>query len=368
MKDITTGALRRKRGGGGDFDLSESDDERIESRRRAKRREFAKMRKALLADEKLNKMADDPKKAAFLRSIEDQDYGEEADFLIHEYDGDSYLDSNISQSQDNGDSNGQVTTEAAANSKKRPFDSTNAGALNRAPAKFRRKTAMKKPTSLAEIRQSVSFLLNGPNADLAGPSPLEEALAELENDAEDELSRPETNVRRGPESNDASDSGDTSSADGQDIERTDSSVQYSNPRRRRGKVVDRLTLRRQASSNLISGAKASKFAFHTAANSFGSGFSFHGPPPMLSRRSTATTSTSSTSGGSGTDVSATNRLGGGKKAAAVNYYAAARDKAREIELRRKTYDRRERRGLEMLKENGDRLRGLLNTGSGSQWE
>ena len=368
MKDITSGALRRKRGGGGDFDLSESEDERIEARRRAKRREFAKMRKALLADEKLNKMADDPKKAAFLRSIEDQDYGEEADFLIHEYEGDNYLDSNTSQGQDDGDNKGQCITEGAQNSKKRPFDSTSADVLNRAPAKFRRKAAMKKPTSLAEIRQSVSFLLNGPDADLAGPSPLEEALAEPGSDVEDELSRSEATVQRKSKGDDAADSGDTSSTDGRNIERTASSGQFSNPRRQRGKVVDRLTLRRQASSNLAKGATASKLAFHNATNSLASGPSFHGPPPMLSRRSTTMTSTSSTNGSSRTDVSVTNGTGGGKKAAAVNYYAAAREKAREIELRRKTDDRRERRGLELLKENGDRLRGLLNAGSGSQWE
>jgi mediator of replication checkpoint protein 1 len=53
-KDITTGALRKKRGG--DFDdLDDSDDELIERRRR-KQEEFARMRRALLADERVGKI------------------------------------------------------------------------------------------------------------------------------------------------------------------------------------------------------------------------------------------------------------------------------------------------------------------------
>ena len=53
-KDLTTGALRRKRGADID-DLSDSDDEAEEKRRR-KQREFALMRKALLADENIGKI------------------------------------------------------------------------------------------------------------------------------------------------------------------------------------------------------------------------------------------------------------------------------------------------------------------------
>lgn len=53
-KDITNGAFRRKRGG--DFDsLDDSDDEAAERRRR-KQHEFARMRKALLEDEKIGKI------------------------------------------------------------------------------------------------------------------------------------------------------------------------------------------------------------------------------------------------------------------------------------------------------------------------
>src|SRR5258706_2675671 len=77
-KDITTGMLRRKRGQ--DYDLSDSDDGG-EARRRMKRREFAKMRKALLEDERIGKIAENPKKLAFLHAIEDRDEDDEVDFL-----------------------------------------------------------------------------------------------------------------------------------------------------------------------------------------------------------------------------------------------------------------------------------------------
>ncbi|KAL1958537.1 hypothetical protein VTO42DRAFT_4401 [Malbranchea cinnamomea] len=365
MKDITTGAFRRKRGAGGDLDLSESEDERLEARRRAKRREFAKMRKALLADEKLNKLADDPKKAAFLRSIEDRDYDDESDFLDHELKGDNLLDIDTSQ-ENKGE---EVADGVDASETKRPLDSTTSDALNRMPAKFRRKAAMKKPTSLAEIRQSVSFILNGPDA--AEPSPLEEALSAQESEGEDELSRPGTTVRHEPESNDPLNHGNFNGAGGHTIERTASSNHFSNPRRQRGKVVDRLTLRRQASSNLMSTTTASKLAFQTT-NLYAAAPSFHGRPPLLSRRSTAAASTSSTNGSRSSNLGASevtvpSGVGGSKKAA-VNYYSAAREQARAIELRRKLNERREKRGLEMLKENGDRLRGLLNASMSSQWE
>lgn len=55
-KDITTGGLRRKRGAGVDLLDSDDEDEAIARRRAAKQREFAKMRKALLADEKIGKI------------------------------------------------------------------------------------------------------------------------------------------------------------------------------------------------------------------------------------------------------------------------------------------------------------------------
>lgn len=56
-KDIHSGALRRKRGAGGlDLDDDDDEDEAAARRRAAKQREFARMRLALLADEKLERI------------------------------------------------------------------------------------------------------------------------------------------------------------------------------------------------------------------------------------------------------------------------------------------------------------------------
>lgn len=79
--DITSGMLRRKRGaggGGGEYDLSDSDDGG-EARRRAKRRQFAKMQRALFADERIGRIAENPRNLAFLRSIEDRGSDDDED-------------------------------------------------------------------------------------------------------------------------------------------------------------------------------------------------------------------------------------------------------------------------------------------------
>lgn len=69
-KDVQTGALRRKRGGG--FDLSDSEDE-VERRRRKKQREFAAMRAALLKDENVGKIGEtlcDPKQVQLIANLD----------------------------------------------------------------------------------------------------------------------------------------------------------------------------------------------------------------------------------------------------------------------------------------------------------
>ncbi|KAL5594465.1 hypothetical protein BROUX41_001398 [Berkeleyomyces rouxiae] len=65
-KDITTGGLRRKRGANYDLSDSESDGER---RRRIKRRQFEKMQRELLANERIRKTAEAPGNEAYMRAI-----------------------------------------------------------------------------------------------------------------------------------------------------------------------------------------------------------------------------------------------------------------------------------------------------------
>lgn len=152
--------LRRKRGG--EFDISDSDDD-AEVRKRAKRREFAKMRKALLENENVGKIAEDPKKLAFLRAIEDRE-GDYFNFLAQ-------LEDPIStdlHSQESVSSLSELqplpATELSAIKQKRPLQVSVTDDGNRLAPSTRRTRALKKPYTFADIRESVSFLIEEPNA------------------------------------------------------------------------------------------------------------------------------------------------------------------------------------------------------------
>lgn len=164
-KDITSGGLRRNRGGA-DIDLSDSEDD-AERRLQAKRRKEAKLRKALLEDERIGRIAEDPKKVAFLRAIEDRE--QEDGFLLDEPEQDSL---HISEStQEIADSQ---PTEPAGPKRKRPLSDSVPDAANRPPPAARRRKG-KKPSTLAEIRESVSFLIETPESAsfIAETSPLQ---------------------------------------------------------------------------------------------------------------------------------------------------------------------------------------------------
>lgn len=354
FNDITTGAFRRKRGGGDDFDLSDSDDERIAARRRAKQREFTKMRKALLADEKIGKIADDPKKQAFFKAIEDRDVDDELGFLDE---GGEDEDDN-SGSQDTN--NGSQQNKQGDIGRKRPLDTAGADVLNRPAAKSRRtaaKKAMKKPLTLAEIRESVSFLIDGPDADAATPSSATVS-ENIEPQPEDAIIRAR----------------DTASPN----RNTTAAQTFTNPRRRPGNVVDRLSLRRQASSNAAATSNTNKFAFHSNQTRAGPG-DFKRPSFLQRRSASSLASMSSTSGssiGSGSSSNAsvvvTSESGGvqGGRKGAVNYYAAARDKEREIQLKRHAGgDLSSKRAalVERYRVAGGGLNGLLKKDE-QQWE
>lgn len=162
-KDITTGEIRRKRAA--DYDLSDSDDDG-EARRRMKRREFAKMRKALMEDENVGKIVKNPKSAAFLRSLEDReddmdldDFGFGEDEIV---DVDHATNSQLpagNESQDTQYIIGQNSQEEGALAPpKQPSCLP--------PVMRRTKTIQedKRASSLAEIRANVSQLLEDPNA------------------------------------------------------------------------------------------------------------------------------------------------------------------------------------------------------------
>ncbi|CAG7947148.1 unnamed protein product [Penicillium nalgiovense] len=311
MRDITTGALRRRKNADDDFDLDDSDDEHL-ARRREKQREFAKMRRALLADEKIGEIAENPKKAAFFKAVEDREVEEDfnIDFLEeedHGSQGETSQDAAPREQSNDAASDGQ--------NRKRPLEPSAEDSTNRPPPRLRRTPASamsKKPATIAEIRETLSFLTETPEYD----SFQEDAsLDEVEHDQEDEET-PGAEVQ-GHDDQPQSDN---------------TFAKASHPRRTRGVVVDRLALLRQASSNSATGTNSgsanSKLAFHSGSGGEGPiGFR----PPQLLRRVTNGSSSSSNS-------SASNRVSkaaasGPKKGGAVNSYTAAREREREKELR-----------------------------------
>lgn len=298
LKDITTGALRRKRGAADDFDLSDEED--ANSRRReAKRREFAKMRRELLKDEAVGKIAEDKRKEAFLRSIEDREDNadDEDDFDQPEtlVDEESQSQSQVQETSGGASIVDGRIVKPAPNALQPARDSQlNVGALD-----HRRSTAAvsKKPQTLIEIRESVSFLIEEPDSQASmdiGLSDSEEepeayvnldrhfAQAEADELADDEIENEDL------EEFIVDDSEDVETADPfkkpELPSRTGDRAPFSE-RRTKAPVIDRLRLKRQASSS--SAESTSKLAF-SRAGSIGS-------VPSLLRRATTNSSLGSIS-------------------------------------------------------------------------
>lgn len=272
------------------------------------------MRKALLADEKVGQIAENPKKAAFFKAIEDRDSDDDVglDFLDEEPAEDAQEPS--SQEGQPEAQPKETPPDSETNKRKRPLEPSAEDITNRPPPHLRRKPASamsKKPANLAEIRETVSFLTETPEYDS-----FHEA-ASVDEGADD----------RAPEEE-------------QPTERAEGDSEFSrptHPRRTRGPVIDRLALLRQASSNSAnSGSANSRLAFH-AGSSSDVGFR-----PSFARRTTGSSSSSGTTLSTSTTSDNSRRVakpgasgGGTAKKGSVNFYTAAREREREKELRAK---------------------------------
>ncbi|PQE04685.1 MRC1-like domain-containing protein [Rutstroemia sp. NJR-2017a BBW] len=308
-KDISKGMLRRKRGA--DYDLSDSDDGG-EARQRRKRAEFAKMRKALLADERIGKIAENPKKQAFLRAIEDRGSDDEMGFLDDFAENDEETSESQSQTQTDGTQQepGQDKEVMGPPKRKRSDDAD----YVRPPPNLRRTNASKKPSNLAEIRQSVSSLIEEPNAMVNSLDP--------DSESDDDLV-----IEGGPEQK------NKENRDPFAIRRTDVSI------------IDRISLKRANSSNL---SNNERLAF--AAPSSAPGFKV---PPLL-RKATTNSSIVSTSSVGG--MSTTERMAGGKegegirkgasKNSGVNYFARESERRAAIEKNERRREQKKFKGVE----------------------
>ncbi|KAI1824313.1 hypothetical protein F4861DRAFT_506995 [Xylaria intraflava] len=268
FRDLTTGGLRkRRRGGDGhDFDLSDSDDGG-EARRRMKRRQFTKMQKALFADERIGKIAENPRTAAFLKSIEDMKDDEELDF------GNNFADTTSTSGDDSQSQNVSEADQAIPDSQPRPNHRKRSHMDDHDPRPRpdeRRTKNSARPSPTVEVRRSLSTLLDDPNASA-------ESIV-LATDF-------------------------SSDSDGEEGHQSTSPPNKENRRSRRhvsGTVIDRIMLKRNSSSSLSADntSVSARLAF-TASSTAGSGFKV----PNLLRR--ATTNSTKLSASSNTNASTT---------------------------------------------------------------
>lgn len=254
--DITTGMLRRKRNGNWD-DLSDSDDGG-EARRRMKRRQFAKMQRALFADERISKVAENPRNQAFLRTIEDRGSDDEMDFIFAPPPAPAGLESQDSQSSASG-SKGAVTTIPNSQPTSRPAPNS------------RRTKESKRPSTLGEIRESLSNLLDEP-LNSSSIIPATDPCLSSEDEDENEAAQPPS-------------SSSSSSKENRHPRRTTKPSSAT--------IIDRVALKRNASSaSTGSGTNTNKLAFASAQPTSAAGGI---KVPALLRRATTNSSLLSTS-------------------------------------------------------------------------
>ncbi|KAI9797580.1 MAG: hypothetical protein M1835_007844 [Candelina submexicana] len=308
FKDLINGNLRRKRGA--EYELSDSDDDG-EARRRHKQREFAKMRKALLEDENIGKIATNPKKAAFLQAIEDRDADEDLSFLSQ-----PSQPSQISDSQDPPASQSEM---GPPSKRKRSLEDTSTNDQNRPPPALRRVQRPKKPSNLADIRESLSSLLEEPNAmpppqQLPSSSSSEDESTSRQEDHEEPPEKP-----YGPFSH----------------------------RRRTKPVIDRLSLMRTFSTTTSS---TTRLAFHDPSSGPQPTFRV---PSLLRRATTQVTNSESNGGTVGTERMAgvnekeSGVKRGGTKKSSVNFWARENERMKGIREgeRKREMGRRKVKGM-----------------------
>ncbi|KAJ4396461.1 hypothetical protein N0V93_000680 [Gnomoniopsis smithogilvyi] len=320
--DITRGMLRRKRGA--DYDLSDSDDGG-EARRRMKRRQFAKMQKALFADERISKVAENPRNQAFMRTIEDIGSDEEMDFLF-EPEPQPQPDS-LGESQENNTTVPDSQPAATA-----AVGGSMAAPPKRAPANERRTKTDRRPATLGEIRETLSNLLDDPSSNTVISAT--DFSSASESEGEDSSSNKENALPRNP--------------------------------RRGGPVVDRISLKRQGSSNTSSTTGGGRMAFAAPSNSASNGgFKV----PALLRK--ATTNSLISTGSSAAGSAPGNGSGGGfgdeakikknaGKRSGISYLARETDRrAKMVEVEK----RREERKFKMVEGRGKAVGGLFGKGT-----
>ncbi|KAF2116201.1 MRC1-like domain-containing protein [Lophiotrema nucula] len=306
-KDLMNGDLRRRRGGDG-FDMSDSEDE-AEQRRRKKQQDFRKMTNALLADERVGKLAENPKSAAFFKAIADHEDDPDYDFMDAP---DMDVDMEASQSQAKEDPASQEGNEditvpdsqttdtmpAPINPLKRKSTDSQ-DKENRPPPNMRRTAPsdnlVRKPMTFADVQHSISELVEDPRMII-----------------------PDSQV----------------SDSDSELEITDAPIKPT-----RKPVIDRLTLSR---TSILSESSSGNLAFHApTSGAHQPGFKV----PSLIRRATSNLSaaSSTTNSGASTPIEGAVRRGGTGKS---NIHAQAREAERRALLEKS--DKRRKDSLKKM--------------------
>ncbi|KAF3034587.1 hypothetical protein E8E12_002876 [Didymella heteroderae] len=322
-KDLMNGGLR-KRAGRDAFDMSDSEDE-AETRARRKRAEFARMQKALMSDENIGKIAENPKQQAFFKTLADFADDADYDFLEMPEPKSMYAEESQSQSQEQGVEEGVQEGEAVV-----------------VPDSQQNESAMPPPNPLKRKSPSSSQKENRPPPNLRRPDnglarrPI--TLADVQHSVSELLEDSRVVV---PDSQYLSDSD------------SDSELEITNKPMRKA-VVDRLTLSRQSTDLEEGQESASSGQAFYAPSRVGSAFRV----PSLIRQATSNVSTlSSESGSARTSQSSEGsvRRGGTGRS---NIHAQAREAERRALLEKKDSRRKE---VLRKKVDGARKKGMMRS-------
>ncbi|KAF8433626.1 hypothetical protein BGX38DRAFT_1289702 [Terfezia claveryi] len=362
FKDLQNGGLRRKRGAGADFDVSDSDDE--EDRRRAvRRRNEARLRKMLLEDRKISKIAENPKRKAFLECLQDNEGDEQGMFLDVMEDEEELsqaLDTPIGEKEVVAGGEGRKLIRREGGRLQREDSLGGAGSDNDAFSKGPRLPksrvgGKKRDVGLAEIRSQLSFLVDDDERLGGGLSDLsDDDNTDGHSDQDHEMGE---SLIGAPDPEGAAD-------DSTEITTTTTSITAAtarNFRRTNRTVIDRISLKRTATLENTAHNTNSKLAFHNPSDADPAAFRV----PGLLRRATTNSQLEADAGAGGVGVGGGAgadlvKKRGAKGSSSISYHARERGELREKGRKAGGTAGREeeRRRMEMLRRSRKEMGGL----------
>ena len=330
FKDLQNGGLRRKRGAGAAFDVSDEEDEE-ERRRAVRRRNEARLRRLLLEDKEVGRIAENPKRKAFLECLQDNEGDEQGMFLDMTEDGEDSqaLDTPMGEKEVvGGEGRGVVRREAGRLQRE---DSVTGGsdsdAFSKGPRLPKARVGgRRKNVGLAEIRSQLSFLVEDEEREGFGLSDLsDDDHLDLDNDNDNDNDSLGENLIGAP------DAEGTAAVAATTITTTTTTM---NPRRktiRTATVVDRIMLKRTATlenttTNSNNNNTTSKLAFHNSSDADPATFRI----PGLLRRATATTQLDAggVAAAAAAGVEGPVKRSGAKGTSSISYHARERPEGR----------------------------------------